>query len=232
MPSPLTFFDMLIHVAPMILMRGTPEAVEYYQLLKAEIEERVANQVAAVPGERFRFYWEGPPDLVRAAAAGRAVPATTRLPSWPRPTAASSRSTGMDAKNPVESMARTYTGIFHNRSDDYKEEYLLSKFRDYGVDGVVYHEGRTSPEHSNVRYGLEMRLRRLTGLQAIVLEADTHDLRLFSADRIERKLLDFIEMRTAAPLGDNGRDPGPDASPDAGPAADRTNPLQNGRAHG
>ena len=26
-PSPLTFFDTLIHVAPMVLMRGTPHAV-------------------------------------------------------------------------------------------------------------------------------------------------------------------------------------------------------------
>ena len=67
-------------------------------------------------------------------------------------------------------------------------------FREYGVDGVVYHEGRTSPEHSNVRYGLEVRLRRATGLQSIVLEADTHDLRLFAMGDIERKLQDFIEL--------------------------------------
>jgi benzoyl-CoA reductase/2-hydroxyglutaryl-CoA dehydratase subunit BcrC/BadD/HgdB len=102
---------------------------------------------------------------------------------------------GMDPKNPVESMARTYTSLFHNRSDEYKEDYLRAMFSDYGVDGVVYHEGRTSPEHSNVRYGLEVRLRRLTGLRAIVLEADTHDLRLFSMDRITSKLQDFIEMQ-------------------------------------
>ena len=75
----------------------------------------------------------------------------------------------MDPKNPVESMARTYTSLFHNRADEYKEDYLIGKFRDFAVDGVVYHEGRTSPELSNVRYGLEVRLRRLTGLRAIVV---------------------------------------------------------------
>ncbi|MCP5109826.1 MAG: 2-hydroxyacyl-CoA dehydratase, partial [bacterium] len=60
-PAPLTYFDTLIHLAPVIVMRGTVEAVEYYTLLKAEVEERIAKGIAAVPGERFRFYWEGPP---------------------------------------------------------------------------------------------------------------------------------------------------------------------------
>ena len=60
---------------------------------------------------------------------------------------------------------------------------------------VAHREGRTAPEHSNVRYGLEVNLRRATGAQAIVLEADTHDLRLFSMDRIMRKLEDFIELQ-------------------------------------
>ena len=50
-PSPITFFDTLVHLAPMVVMRGTPEAVEYYTILKAEIEARVADGMAAVPGD-------------------------------------------------------------------------------------------------------------------------------------------------------------------------------------
>ena len=220
-PSPLTFFDTLIHVAPMVLMRGTPEAVEYYTLLKAEIEERVAEQVAAVPGERFRIYWEGPPIWCGLRPLAElflnyqvAIVASTYCDIFSLE--------GLDPKNPVESMARTYTSIFHNRSDDYKEDYLMAKFDDYAVDGVFYHEGRTSPEHSNVRYGLEVRLRRQTGLQAMVVEADTHDLRLFSMNRIERKLRDFIELQETHGNGNGSHTSQP---PEA-------SPLQNGRAHG
>jgi 2-dehydropantoate 2-reductase len=218
-PSPLTFFDMLIHVGPMVLMRGTPEAVTYYSLLKAEIEERVAENVAAVPGERFRFYWEGPPiwcalrPLAELFFANQvAIVASTYCGVFALE--------GFDPKNPIESLARSYTSVFHNRSDAYKEDYLVSMFGEYGVDGVVYHEGRTAPEHSNVRYGLEVRLRRTAGVQAIVVEADTHDLRLFSQDRLERKLRDFIEMHEAAPAG---------ATPPGGAAP---NDLKDGRAHG
>ena len=199
-PAPLTFFDMLIHIAPSIVMRGTPEAVEYYTLLKAEIEERIASKVAAVPGERFRFYWEGPPiwPALRQLAdmflnQRAAIVASTYCDI--------SALDGIDPDNPIESMARVYTGIFHNLSDKAKEDHLVSRFADFGVDGVIYHEGRTAPYQSNVRYGLEVRLRRRTGLQALVLEADTHDQRLFSVNQIMQKLRDFIEMQELASSG-------------------------------
>ena len=200
-PSPLTFFDTLIHVAPMVIMRGTEQAVEYYTLLKAELEERVAQNVAAVPGERFRFYWEGPPIwcALRPLSElfmnhGVSVVGSTYGEVFVLD--------GLDAKNPIESMARAYTSIFTNRSDSFKEAYLAARMREYGVDGVIHHDGRTAPEHSNVRYGLEVKLRRSTGVRAIVIEADTHDLRLFSMDRVMRKLEDFIEIHEAS--GGNG----------------------------
>ena len=193
-PAPLTFFDTLVHLAPVIIMRGTPAAVEYYTLLLAEVEDRVANGVAAVPGERFRFYWEGPPiwPALRPLSElfmnhGVAVVASTY--------SSIAATESVDPRNPIESMARVYTGIFHNRADAWKEEYLLKAFSDYSVDGVVYHEGRTAPYQSNVRYGLEFQLRRRSGLHALVLEADTHDLRVFSMNQIMQKLRDFIEMQ-------------------------------------
>ncbi len=196
-PTPMTFFDTLIHLAPSIIMRGTEEAVEYYTLLKAEIEDRVANSVAAVPGERFRFYWEGPPiwpslrplaDLFlsnKVAVVGSTYCGISVLP-------------GIDPKNPIESMAKAYSGIFHNRSDAWKEDYLVKAFNDFGVDGVIYHEGRTAPSQSNVRYGLEVRLRRRTGMNALVIEGDTHDQRLFSMSQVMQKLRDFIEIQEMA----------------------------------
>jgi benzoyl-CoA reductase/2-hydroxyglutaryl-CoA dehydratase subunit BcrC/BadD/HgdB len=196
-PAPMTFFDTLVHMAPAITMRGTPEAVEYYELLKAEIEDRVSQRVAAVPGERFRFYWEGPPiwpalrplsELFQGHRVAVVASTYCRL----------SALESMDPRNPIASMARVYTGIFHNRSDAWKEDALVRAFEDYGVDGAVYHEGRTTPSESNVRYGLEMRLRRRTGLQALVIEGDTHDQRLFSLNQIMQKLRDFIEMQELA----------------------------------
>jgi 2-dehydropantoate 2-reductase len=193
-PSPLSFFDMLIHMAPMVLLRGTPQAVEHYTLLKAELEDRVQRQIAAVPSERHRFYWDGPPIwcALRPLSklfleSGAATVASTFCANFAL--------TGLQADNPIESMARSYMSIFPNRSEDYKAGYLVSQFENYGVDGVVYHECRTFPEHSNVQRGLEVRLKRATGLSSFVLEADSHDLRLFSIERLQSLLRDFLDRQ-------------------------------------
>ncbi|MCA9726774.1 MAG: 2-hydroxyacyl-CoA dehydratase, partial [Candidatus Eisenbacteria bacterium] len=196
-PAPLTYFDLLAHMAPMLLLRGTPQALEYLELVKSELEERVESGLAAVPGERFRFYWEGPP--IWCALRPLSELFLQRQAAVVAGTYSSVFALAeLDRNNPIATMARAYTGIFPNRSDDYKAAFLTSQFKEYGVDGVIYHEGRTSPEHSNVRYGLEVRLRRETGLPSLVLEADTHDLRLFSMDQIERQLADFIEQQNTA----------------------------------
>ncbi len=196
-PSPLTTFDLLVHMAPMVMMRGTPEAVEYYEILKAELEDRVSNTLAAVPGERFRFYWEGPPVWGALMPLAKlffdhqiALVTSTYCSIWALE--------GLDPANPVESMARAYTGIFPNRSDDYKAAWLTAQFETNAIDCVVFHEGRTSPELSNVRYGLEVKLRRATGLPTIVFEADAHDLRLFSIRNLQQQVLDFIEQQDGA----------------------------------
>ena len=147
-----------------------------------------------MPGERYRFYWDGPPiwcalrPLSKLFADRRAALVASTFASI-------FALDGLDADNPIESMARTYMCIFPNRSEDYKAASIVQQFEEFGVDGVVYHDGRTCPEHSNVRYGLEVRLRRLTGLPSFVLEADSHDARLFSTERLESLLEDFLEQR-------------------------------------
>ncbi len=60
-PAPITFWDGLIHMAPVVLMRGSQTAVDYYEALLAEMKDRVRDGVEAVPDERWRLYWEGMP---------------------------------------------------------------------------------------------------------------------------------------------------------------------------
>jgi len=193
-PAPLTWFDTLVHLAPMVLLRGTPEAVDYYRLLKAEIEDRVARGVSAVPAEAHRFYWDGPPiwcalrPLARLfAGSGVAIVGSTFSTVFTLP--------GLDPDDPVESMARAYTGVFGNRSEAYKTAHLAREFARYGVDAAVYHDCRTTPEASHVRYGLARRAERATGVPGFVIEADSHDLRLFSTERVTGQLAAFLERQ-------------------------------------
>lgn len=201
-PAPFTWFDTLQHLAPMIVLRGTPEAVEYYRGLKAELEDRVALGIGAIPTENHRFYWDGPPiwgalrSLSRLFAdAGVAIVASTFSEVFALQ--------GLDPYDPIESMARAYTGVFGNRSEEYKTAYLARRFEQYAVDAAVYHDCRTSPEASHVRYGLAQRVQRTTGVDAFVIESDSHDLRLFSTDRLHAQLSSFLEQQS-----EGGRDRG------------------------
>ena len=197
-PTPLTYFDTLVHVAPMLLLRGTEAAVEYYEILLAELKQRIAQKIAAVPGERLRFYFEGPPVwcALRPLASlflehGIAVVASTYAHTY-----AGLESLGRD--NPIESMAAAYTSIFSNRGREYKVHYLAREFARYGVDAAVFHDARTSPDQSTSRYGVHLRLRRDTGVPPIVFEGDTHDLRLVSTEHVRAQLEEFLQQRRAA----------------------------------
>ena len=191
-PAPLTFFDAIGHLTPMVLLRGTQECVDYYRHLLAELEHRVAEGIGAVPNEAHRFYWDGPPvwSASRALAdifaeRGVAVVASTYTQGFALQ--------DLDGDDPLHSMARAYSGVFANQSETYKTSYLEKQFRACGVDAAVFHDCRTSAEASHVRYGLGTRMERLTAVPALLLEADAHDPRLFSAEELKRKLGDFIE---------------------------------------
>jgi 2-dehydropantoate 2-reductase len=204
-PSPLTYFDTLVHVAPMLLMRGTEEAVRYYEILLAELKQRIAGKVAAVPGERLRFYWEGMPIwcALRPVASMFLEQGIAVVGSWYARVYALE---GLEPHNPIETLAAAYTSIFPNRSREHKVRYLASEFERYGVDGAVYHDARTSPEQSAVTHGVHLRLRRDTGVPPLVIEADTHDLRLVSIDHIRGQLAEFLERYHARPRANgNGR---------------------------
>ena len=95
----------------------------------------------------------------------------------------------------MESMARAYTGIFDNRSEDYRASYLAQQFEHFAVDAAIYHDCRTTPETSHVRYGPAARTQRQTGVPGLVIEADSHDLRLFSTERLQEQFADFLEQR-------------------------------------
>ena len=192
-PAPFTFFDAILHMAPMVLLRGTQDAVDYYELLLSELDDRVAAGVGAVPNEAHRFHWDGPPIWCASHALGRifgahgvAIVSSTYASMFAL--------TDLEGDDPFESMARAYTGVFDNRPESFKTSSLAEQFLEYGVDAAVFHDCRTSPDASHVRHGLGVRLEALTARPALVVEADAHDPRLFSEERLERQLADFIEQ--------------------------------------
>ena len=193
LPSPWTFFDGTIHIGPAVCLRGGREAVDYYRLLKAELEERVTEGVAAVDGERFRLYWEGMPiwGKLRALSEQLAelqacVVASTYCNSW--------IFSAFDEERPFESMAQAYTEIFINRAEKVKEDYIERMVKEYKIDGIIFHDSKTCPNNSNARYGMPQRLEARLGIPCLIINGDLNDLRCYSEEQTMTNIEAFIEQ--------------------------------------
>ena len=192
-PSPLTFYDGSIHMGPAVVLRGTRRAVDYYKLLLAELQERIAEGVAAIDDERFRIYWDGMPIWGRLsnhakmfAALKTCVLASTYCNSW--------IFKAFDPDDPFTSMAKAYTELFIVRADTSKEKYIKDMLQFFKVDGVIYHDAKTCPNNSNCRYGMPRRLEEVTGIPSLIINGDLNDMRLVSDEQTKTNVEAFIEQ--------------------------------------
>jgi len=192
-PAPLTFFDGTIHMGPAVVLRGTREAIDYYKLLLAELEQRIRDGVGAVDGETARIYWEGMPVWGRLrqhselfANLKATVLASTYCSSWIFP--------AFDGRDPIRSMAKAYLELFIVRSDRYKEKYIREMLERFRIDGIIYHDAKTCPYNSNSRYGLPQRVEADTGVPSLVLSGDLNDLRCVSDEQTKTNIEAFIEQ--------------------------------------
>ena len=192
-PAPLTFFDGTTLMGPAVVARGTQGALDFYDELLAELNERVENGVGVLDDEQFRIYWDGMPvwGRLRAhselfAGLGANVLASTYCNSW--------IFSDLDPDDPFKSMAAAYTKQFIARSDDIKEEYIKWMLDFFKIDGVIYHNARTCPNNSNCNYGMPQRLVEETGIPSLVIDGDLNDLRCLSDEQTNTNIEAFIEQ--------------------------------------
>ncbi len=195
-PAPMSFFDGTIHMGPAVVLRGSPQAVEYYKVLLKELEERITNKEGAVEGEKFRLYWEGMPiwgklrDLAEFFIGLKtAVIASTYCNSW--------IFESFDPEDPFMSMARAYTEIFIVRDENFKEKYIEKMVREYKLDGLLFHDAKTCPANSNNRYGMPERLEKKLNIPALTINGDLNDLRCYSEEQAKTNIEAFIEQLEA-----------------------------------
>jgi len=186
-PSPLTFFDGTIYMGPIVVLRGTQIAVDYYRDLLAELK----NKPAAVANEGKRIYWDGMPVWGRLRNLSNifnennaCVVASTYCNSWVF--------SDFDPEDPLPSMARAYIKIFINRNDRFKQDYIEKMVKDFQVDGVVFMAARTCPNNSNAYYNLPRKLKE-KGIPTIIIDGDLCDLRCYSDEQSTTLIEAFLE---------------------------------------
>lgn len=190
-PSPFTCFDAFIHMAPIVTLRGTQKVVDYYTLLKEEMEGRIAEGVGAVPDEKYRLIWDNIPiwyemrNLGNLFAGNNAcLVADTYTTAW---------AVDIKIEDPLTSMADAYTKVYLNISIDLMLDQLTSLIERFSADGLVMHSNRSCKPYSLGQYDLARAVTQRTGKPALVIEADMTDSRAYSEAQVRERVEAFLE---------------------------------------
>jgi len=192
-PAPISFFDATIHMGPIVVLRGTQIAKDYYTRLLDELEDNITRKIGFLEEEKCRIYWDGMPiwgklrtmsDLFIQNNA--AVVASTYCNSWVFD--------AFDERHPFESSAQAYTEIFINRSETAKEKILAQLVEDFRIDGMIFHDAKTCANNSNNRFGMPQRITEKLGIPTLTIEGDLCDLRFYSEGQSTTKIETFLEQ--------------------------------------
>jgi benzoyl-CoA reductase/2-hydroxyglutaryl-CoA dehydratase subunit BcrC/BadD/HgdB len=191
-PSPINAPDLFIAMSPIVALRGTRQVIDVYRGLKTELEERVAQGVGAVPGERHRLLWDNIAIWYRLHRffrpfmnAGACFVADTYTNAW---------AVELKLDDPFKRLAQTYTGVFINIDLPTRLETITDLAERFGADGMVMHANRSCKPFSVTQGDVRDALRSEFGLPVLILEADMCDSRLYNEGALRERVAAFLEM--------------------------------------
>lgn len=194
-PAPLSAFDAFFHLALIVTLRGTQQAVDYYKILLAEMQERVREGIGAVPNEKYRLLWDNLPVWFRTkwlsekfSAQDACLVADTYTSAW------CGSLKYVDENNFLETMAECYTRIYLNIGVDEMARQVMEMVDKYGADGLVMHSNRSCKPYSLGQYDIQRIVGEKMGIPTLMIEADMVDERSFSESQIETRIEAFIEL--------------------------------------
>lgn len=194
-PAPMSAFDAFFHLALIVTLRGTQQAVDYYEMLLAEMKKRIADGIGAIPNERYRLLWDNLPVWYRTkwlsekfAAQDACLVADTYTSAW------CGSLKYVDENNFLETMAECYTRIYLNIGVDEMAKTVMAMVDKYEVDGIVMHSNRSCKPYSLGQYDIQRIVEKQKGIPSLMLEADMTDERKFSESQIETRIDAFIEI--------------------------------------
>jgi benzoyl-CoA reductase/2-hydroxyglutaryl-CoA dehydratase subunit BcrC/BadD/HgdB len=197
-PAPMTCFDAFFHLALIVTLRGKQEVVDYYELLLAEMKQRVADGISMIPNEKYRLLWDNLPVWYRTkwlsdkfSSHNACLVGDTYTSAW------SGIMDLIDEDNFIETGAVAYSSVYINVSLDIMFETLEKLIKKYDVDGLVMHSNRSCKPYSLGQYDLQKMVTKELNIPTLIIEADMVDARSFSESQIETRIDAFMETLKA-----------------------------------
>ncbi|MCL6446733.1 MAG: 2-hydroxyacyl-CoA dehydratase family protein [Armatimonadetes bacterium] len=191
-PARLTYWDACILMGPIVTLRGTKEALNYYSELSKELEERDKGNISAVPGEKIRLYWDHIPIWPRMRFFSElfgfhqaAVVCSLYTHSW---------AYRFDPERPLESLTENYLREFVNWKFERRVEKKVKLMREYDVDGFIFNLNNSCKPNSLALVEKRNVITEQLNIPGLLLEADMCDLRFFDEGTVKNRVESFLEM--------------------------------------
>lgn len=191
-PSPLNCADRFLSMAPIVALRGTQHAINFYQAFAAEVDERVKLGIGAIREERVRLLWDNIPPWFTIynffntlAKKGIVFPADSYTHAW---------STTIPRGNVLESMAKVYSNVYLNKGLTAKIDKMCTLVNDYSLDGFVLFSVRSCKRYSLGQMVTKEEITRRTGVPGVIIEGDMVDSQQYNEAQAETRLEALLEM--------------------------------------
>ncbi|MEE8496833.1 MAG: benzoyl-CoA reductase subunit B [Xanthomonadales bacterium] len=204
-PSPIdAYFGGVYYIGPIFTaFRGTQKAVDYYQALRKEIEQRIAEGKGPITPdgdmkeERYRLVVEGPPNWTNFREFwkmfyedGAVVVAST----YTKVGGVYDLGFRHDPDNPIETLADYCLGCYTNRNLTQRVDMLVKYIDEYQADGLLTNSIKSCNSFSAGQLLMMQEVEKRTGKPGAFIETDLVDPRYFSAANVKNRLESYFQM--------------------------------------
>ena len=203
--SPIdAYFGGVYYIGPIFTaFRGTQDAVDYYRILRGEIEERIAADKGPITPEgdmaeeKFRLVVEGPPNWTSFREfwkmfydEGAVVVAST----YTKVGGVYDQGFRHDPEHPLESLADYCLGCYTNRNLPQRVDLISQYVDEYKADGVLINSIKSCNSFSAGQLLMMREIENRTGKPAAFIETDLVDPRYFSAANVKNRMESYFQM--------------------------------------
>ena len=204
-PSPIdAYFGGVYYIGPIFtFFRGSDEAIEYYKILRQEVEERIQKGLGPVTpegpmdSEKYRIVVEGPPNWTHFREfwkmfydEGAVVVAST----YTKVGGVYDDGFRHDPANPLLTLAEYCLGCKTKIGITERIKILIGYVKDYQADGFIINSIKSCNAFSAGQLLMLREVEEKTGVPGGFIESDLVDSRYFSPSNIKNRLESYFQM--------------------------------------
>lgn len=195
-PTPFDgYFEATSYMAPIAIMRGTQEAVDYYSELIHNIKSSADALAYRSGAQKYRLVFDGAPPwpwmkVFREMFSDHGAVGVAG--TYSRVVCDYEAMQG-DPDKPMDFLVALSNGSYYNWNLGKRREFIYSLVRDFSADGIVHHSVRSCRPYSLGMLDTRNFFARETEYPVLFVDSDVADPRFFSKAQIKDRVDSFID---------------------------------------